>query len=305
MNPTLTLVVPTYNERENLIPLVQKITAALEPTPYRAEILIVDDNSPDGTAQVAESLDPRYGVRVLRRSGKLGLSSAVIAGWKEAKGRLLGVIDADLSHDPAILPDMIYSLLEGGADIALGSRYAPGGGVANWPWFRRFTSWVAIMLGRPICPARDVTSGYLLMKREVIEGVELNPIGFKINLEVMIKGRYATLCEAPFTFVDRQLGRSKFGSGEILNYLRQLAQLYWYCWRYKPNHRAIPYTPYPRPGQTPERDGGGETNLAWDCGRGESRSPGRWGWGRRRYPPSPFQNGPPYLQSRPGPYRDR
>ena len=87
MNPTLTLVVPTYNERENLIPLVQKITAALEPTPYRAEILIVDDNSPDGTAQVAESLDPRYGVRVLRRSGKLGLSSAVIAGWKEAKGR--------------------------------------------------------------------------------------------------------------------------------------------------------------------------------------------------------------------------
>ena len=115
------------------------------------------------------------------------LSSAVIAGWKEAKGRLLGVIDADLSHDPAILPDMIYSLLEGGADIALGSRYAPGGGVANWPWFRRFTSWVAIMLGRPICPARDVTSGYLLMKREVIEGVELNPIGFKINLEVMIK----------------------------------------------------------------------------------------------------------------------
>ena len=246
MPPVLSLTVPTYNEKETIPVLAEKVFAALKDTDIEAELVVVDDNSPDGTADTAEALASKYNIKVVRRSGKLGLSSAVIAGWQASEGSILGVIDADLSHDPDILPDMVYSITHGGAEIALGSRYAPGGGVENWPWFRRITSFTAIMMGRPICPAKDVTSGYMLMKKEVIDGVPLDPIGFKINLEVMVKGNYTNLTEVPFIFRDRLAGQSKFNGGEIKNYLIHLWKLLLYKLKHNRRHNNIPYTKYPR-----------------------------------------------------------
>lgn len=244
--PTLSLIVPTYNEKETIPTLAEKVFAALNGAGIDGELIVVDDNSPDGTADLAESLASKYPIKVVRRSGKLGLSSAVIAGWNAGSGKILGVIDSDLSHDPNILPDMVYSITNGGADIAMGSRYIKGGGVRNWPWYRRITSLTAVVMGWLICPVNDVTSGYMLMKREVIEGAELNPIGFKINLEVLIKGNYSTVTEVPFIFEDRMAGKSKFGGGEILNYLKHLWALTMYWFQHRPVRKRIPYTPFPR-----------------------------------------------------------
>ena len=242
----LSLTVPTYNEKETIPVLAEKVFAALENTNITAELIVVDDNSPDGTADTAEALASKYNIKVVRRSGKLGLSSAVIAGWKASSGKILGVIDCDLSHDPNILPDMVYSITDGGADIAMGSRYEEGGGVENWPWFRRITSFTAIMMGRPICPVKDVTSGYMLMKKEVIDNVELDPIGFKINLEVLVKGNYNTVTEVPFIFRDRLAGQSKFNGGEIKNYLIHLCRLAQYRLKHRQSRKRIKYTKYPR-----------------------------------------------------------
>lgn len=244
----LSLVVPTYNEKETLPVLAEKVFATLDKASISGELVVVDDNSPDGTAALAEKLSEQYQGRitVVKRSGKLGLSSAVIAGWQAGKGEILGVIDADLSHDPNILPDMVYSITNGGADIAMGSRYIKGGGVRNWPWYRRITSLTAVAMGWLICPVNDVTSGYMLMRRQVIEGVQLNPIGFKINLEVLIKGHYKTVTEVPFIFEDRLAGKSKFGGGEIVNYIKHLWALTLYWLKNHPQRNKVPYTPFPR-----------------------------------------------------------
>ena len=247
--PTISLVVPTYNERENLPLLVEKIFAALNKYNISGEVVVVDDNSPDGTADLAEELSAEYPIRVVRREGKLGLSSAVIAGWNAALGELVGVIDADLSHDPNILPDMVYSITHGGADVALGSRYIPGGRVSNWPWYRRITSLVAVLMGRIIAPVNDVTSGYMVFRREIIRDVDLDPIGFKINLEVLIKAHYKTVTEVPFTFVDRYAGKSKFNGGEIKAYLIHLSRLFAYWIRVRPQRRRIKYTKCPLPSE--------------------------------------------------------
>jgi dolichol-phosphate mannosyltransferase len=241
LTPLLSLVIPTYNESRGLESLIGRIFAALERNALSAEVIVVDDNSPDGTGELAEELARRHPLKVVHRSGKLGLSSAVLDGWAVAEGRVLGVMDADLSHDPEILPDMLASITEGGAEVAVGSRYIPGGGLGNWPWFRRVTSKTAVLMGRPICPVHDVTSGYLMFRRSVIQGVQLDPIGFKIGLEVLVRGRYRTFTEVPYTFTDRAAGKSKFGLHEIRNYLVQLIRLAWHWLGTRPRRERVPY----------------------------------------------------------------
>jgi len=241
LTPLLSLVIPTYNESRGLESLIGRIFAVLERNALSAEVIVVDDNSPDGTGELAEELARRHPLKVVHRSGKLGLSSAVLDGWAVAEGRVLGVMDADLSHDPEILPDMLASITEGGAEVAVGSRYIPGGGLGNWPWFRRVTSKTAVLMGRPICPVHDVTSGYLMFRRSVIQGVQLDPIGFKIGLEVLVRGRYRTFTEVPYTFTDRAAGKSKFGLHEIRNYLVQLIRLAWHWLGTRPRRERVPY----------------------------------------------------------------
>src|SRR5439155_21648352 len=139
----LSVIVPTYNEREGLPELVERLAATFAQEGLEAEILIVDDGSPDGTAALADELAARYPVRVLRRPGKAGLASAVLDGMRIVRGDLIGVMDADLSHPPDALLPMVRALEHDGVDLAVGSRYVPGGGMEDWPWLRQFVSAVA------------------------------------------------------------------------------------------------------------------------------------------------------------------
>ena len=167
-------------------------------------------------------------MRCLHRPGKMGLSSGVIDGWKFARpdSVAVGAMDADFSHDANILPRMVRALQDGGYGLAIGSRYVPGGGIKNWPRRRIITSRVAVALAQPLTPIRDITSGYFLVKREALDGVELDPIGFKIGLEVIAKAHYGRALEVPYVFTDRVAGESKLNQGEIFNYLRQLGRIY-------------------------------------------------------------------------------
>lgn len=222
----VSVVIPTYNEAGGIERLIAALDAMFTGAGIDAEIVIVDDNSPDGTGAIVDALATRYPVRCLHRAGKLGLASAVIDGWATCSSPILGVMDADFSHDPAIIPDMIHAIQSGACELAIGSRYIPGGGITNWPWRRRVTSRVAIMLAMPLTPVKDITSGYLFCRRSVIDGVQLDPIGFKIGLEVIMKGKYRNAKEVPYVFTDRRVGSSKLNSGEIVNYLKQLVKIY-------------------------------------------------------------------------------
>jgi dolichol-phosphate mannosyltransferase len=222
------IVIPTYNEAGGIEKLITTLAEVFRKNALDGEIIVVDDNSPDGTGAIVDRLAGHFPVRCLHRPGKLGLSSGVIDGWKFARSEseALGVMDADFSHDVAILPRMVRALESGEYGLAVGSRYVPGGGIKNWPRRRIITSRVAVLLAQPLTPLKDITSGYLLVKRSALEGVTLDPIGFKIGLEVIVKARYGKALEVPYVFTDRVAGVSKLNQGEILNYLKQLSRLY-------------------------------------------------------------------------------
>jgi dolichol-phosphate mannosyltransferase len=218
----LSVVVPTYNEAGSIPKLAERLDTALAGREW--ELVVVDDGSPDGTAEIAAALAPRIPVKVVRRSAKAGLASAVLAGFAAASGDTLVVMDADLSHPPEIVP-ALADALDRGADLAVGSRYVKGGGVEDWPLQRRVVSRVACLMGNALVPVHDATSGFFALRRSVVEGVKLNPIGFKIGFEVIARGRYRKAVEVPYTFRDRELGASKFGRREIMQYGLQLGQV--------------------------------------------------------------------------------
>ena len=191
---------------------------------YTWELIIVDDGSPDGTADLAESYADVHPVRVVRRPGKAGLASAVLAGFAQARGDVLVVMDADLSHPPEAVPRLV-SAIDEGADLAVGSRYVRGGGTEDWPLKRRVVSRAACLIGNVLVPIRDCTSGFFAIRKSALDGVKLNPIGFKIGFEVMARARYNKAVEIPYVFRDRELGKSKFGRREVMQYLVQLGQV--------------------------------------------------------------------------------
>ncbi len=222
----VSIIVPTYNERDNLEELFGRIDKAMEGYDY--EVIVVDDDSPDRTWELAQRLSERYPVKVIRRTDEKGLSSAVIRGFKEASGDVFVVMDADLQHPPEKIPELVKALEEG-ADIAIASRYVPGGKVENWYWYRKLISKAAIMIGRLALPkirgVKDPMSGFFALKKEVVEGIELNPIGFKILMEILIKGRYGKVVEVPFTFGLRKAGESKLSGKTMIKYLKHVYRL--------------------------------------------------------------------------------
>lgn len=222
------IVIPTYNEAAGIEKLLRALGATFAANGLDGEVIVVDDNSPDGTGDVVERLAEELPVRCLHRSGKLGLSSAVIDGWAIARSdsTVLGAMDADFSHDVNALPKMVQALESGAYGLAIGSRYVPGGGIANWPKRRIVVSRVACWLARPLTNVKDVTSGFFLVRRDALAGVVLDPIGFKIGLEVIAKAHYGKAIEVPYVFTDRVAGESKLNEREIFNYLKQLGKLY-------------------------------------------------------------------------------
>ena len=224
--PVLSIIVPTYNERDRLPELVDAIFAAYASEGLDGELIVVDDNSPDGTGALAESLAARHRIRVLHRAGKLGLGTAVIDGFSAASSPVVGVIDADLSHPPALLPRMFAIMQAEAADVVVASRYVPGGGTRHWPVSRLAMSKLACLLARGVTPIRDATSGFFLIRRELASGVRISAGGFKICLELLVRGRPGTVVELPYVFTGRTAGESKMNLKEALGYIVQLRDLY-------------------------------------------------------------------------------
>jgi dolichol-phosphate mannosyltransferase len=226
----LSVVVPVYNEKDNVRTLLERTTKALRGIDGLCEVLIVDDDSPDGTAKEAEAVARELGasdmVRTIVRTEDRGLANAVMEGFRQAKGDVLAVMDADLSHPPELLPDLLKPIQEDEADIAVASRRCPGGGVSNWPIKRRIISWGAGLMARPLVPVKDTTSGFFAVRKTAIEGVELRPIGYKIGLEVFARAKQRRMVEVPFVFTDRVAGDSKLAGAVMISYLIQLAGLY-------------------------------------------------------------------------------
>ena len=222
----ISLIIPTYNEKENVLELIRRAEEVfLRAGEAEFEILILDDDSPDGTSQVVLELkDPR--VRLVNRRGRpRGLSAAVIDGFREAKGEIIGVMDADMSHPPEVLPSLIRAIREG-YSVAVGSRYVPGGGIQDWPAHRVFASRLACMLAGPLTPVKDATSGFFFLKKTALENVKLDPLGFKIGLEVFVRSKHGgKIKEVPYVFTDRRAGMSKLKLPVIGCYLKQICIL--------------------------------------------------------------------------------
>jgi dolichol-phosphate mannosyltransferase len=223
----VTIVSPTYNEAGNVRRLIHEVGSVLSGIDY--ELLIADDDSPDHTWAVAQELathNPR--IRVLRRTTDRGLSPAVIEGFLSSSSEYVGVIDADLQHDPAILPQMIAAL-DAGAEMAVGSRYVEGGGTGTWNAARRFQSWVATKLAQTFLGVEltDPMSGYFILRRDDFKRIhkQLDSGGFKILLEIVGRLAPSRLEEVPFTFRERVAGQSKLSSKVVFQYLGQLWRL--------------------------------------------------------------------------------
>ena len=229
----ISVVAPTYREAENIPLLATRIAGALRGREY--EIIIADDFYDDATAKVcAEVAATIPQLQLITRTTNRGLSPAVLDGVAAARGKFVVVLDADLSHPPEKIPDLVAKLKSGESDFVVGSRYAPGGGTAeDWPLLRRLNSYVATMLARPLTPLADPMSGFFAFRRaEIPPADSLSPIGYKIGLEIAVKAGHARgrIAEAPIFFGDRRLGESKMTIREQWNYLRHLRRLYHYKW---------------------------------------------------------------------------
>lgn len=230
-NPRVSVVSPTYQEVENIPLLAARVNAALANDSY--ELLIVDDDSGDGTAAVCAQLAKTLPVRLLSRTENRGLSPAVIDGITHAKGEFVVVIDADLSHPPEKISEIVTMLANGEADFVVGSRYVKGGELdEDWPWYRKINSLGATLLAKPLVPLADPMSGFFALRRDGMPQKNLSPIGYKIGLEIAVKAGWPRerIREAPIRFDDRQHGKSKMTMGQQFNYLRHLRRLYHYRW---------------------------------------------------------------------------
>jgi len=228
---TLSLVIPTYNEGKNIGPLIHRLTALLDAAlPHDYELIVVDDDSSDLTWQQALALTATCPhLRVMRRQGERGLSSAVIRGWQGARGQILGVIDADLQHPPEVLIELLEAI-QRGADLAVGSRHVEGGGVSEWSVARRVLSRGAqtvglLLLPRVVGRVSDPMSGYFMVRRAAIAGPLLNPKGYKILLEVLGRGDIGTIAEVGYVFQERQEGASKVTWRQYIDYIHHLLRL--------------------------------------------------------------------------------
>ena len=226
----LALVIPTLREEENIGGLLRHIRSVLDPLNLPYEILVVDDDSPDGTGVVVSAIareDPR--VRLLVRKGQRGLSGAILYGWQHTDAPILGVMDADLQHPPELLPQLL-SAIHNGCDIAISSRYTPGGGVGTWNPVRKLLSSAAVMATWPLqkrrLRAQDPMSGFFLVRRRCLDQILFQPTGFKLLLEILVRGRIGSIAEVPYVFGSRYSGASKAGFKVGWDYARLLAKLY-------------------------------------------------------------------------------
>lgn len=226
VHPSVAVIVPTYREAENVPLLVQRLCGVRERSGLDLELVLIDDDSRDGTEEIVNSLHLPW-LRLVVRTADRGLSQAVLEGLRGADRDVLVVMDADLSHPPEAIPKMLQELEEG-ADFVLGSRFVDGGSTDDqWGFFRWLNSRVATLLAAPLTRVKDPMSGFFALRRSTfLDGRFLNPVGYKIGLELMIKCEIQRPVEVPIHFTDRKLGESKLSFKEQLRYLQHLRRLY-------------------------------------------------------------------------------
>ncbi len=226
------IIVPTFREANNISALVKRI-AKVDFGARQFELILMDDNSNDGIADIVRNLQPIYPwLRLIIRTGKKGLSESVIEGFSHAQYPIWVIMDADLSHPPEKIPEMLTALAQPGVNIVIGSRYVEGGSSDDqWPLIRRvfshFAAWAArVLVGVPV---KDPLSGFVMLKKEtLIAGKKLEPIGWKIGLEIMVKCRCRHIQEVPIYFAQRTQGASKLSLKVIINYLQHVHRLIWF-----------------------------------------------------------------------------
>jgi dolichol-phosphate mannosyltransferase len=223
------LVVPTLDEAGNIDELLTALTAALSETQYEYEIIVVDDGSTDGTVERVHEWskrDPR--IRVFSRAGERGLAGAVLYGWSQSSANLLGVIDADLQHPPQLLPQLLKEAEHG--DIAIASRYAKDNGTKGWNPLRAAVSRLSTLVAEPLIYKKklrvtDPMSGFFIIHRRCIEGLTFQTTGFKLLLEILVRGRIQMAREVPYHFGLRHNGKSKANATVAVHYLHLLGRL--------------------------------------------------------------------------------
>jgi len=259
----VSIIVPTYNESHNIIALLESIEHNV-PRSLLSEIVVVDDNSPDKTGEMAESYSEEAGrrtntpateaqqhhqtgiewssykmptssncnLKVIHRPEKKGLVSAILEGIRLSKGQYILVMDADFSHSPSLIPKMVNELMDSDVDIVIASRYVEGGSISGWPLKRRLISKGAVKLaqyGLPIKKeVKDPMSGFFALRRQVLENVKIDSAGYKILLEILVKANSARVKEIPYTFTNRTQGKSKLDNTVVWDYIKALYHLYRY-----------------------------------------------------------------------------
>jgi dolichol-phosphate mannosyltransferase len=237
------IVIPTYNESENILRLISEIEKNLPKTEF-TEIVIVDDNSPDGTGKLVDDYilqqnretgyddlanKKNYRVKIVHRSEKNGLIAAILDGVKQSCGRNVLIMDADFSHPPTAVPKMMRELKMNPNSIIIGSRFVEGGSVVGWPTRRKMISLGASALARfglNVRRVNDPMSGFFALPRELIENISITTKGYKILLEILVKNKHIPAKEIPYTFTDRQSGKSKMDHNVVMNYAQAIWQLY-------------------------------------------------------------------------------
>jgi len=226
----ISIVIPTYKEKDNIGKLLQTIDQLKI---NQLEIIVVDDNSPDNTADEVEKISKKLStpVKLLRRSGPRDLSLSVLDGFKIAQGEILGVMDADGSHPASIIPLMIDKINKG-AEIVVASRNIAGSETKNWPWSRKINAWVSKKLALSLTQATsDPMSGFFFFRKKIIENTKLKPLGYKILLEILVKSHCQKAMEESFIFEDRKVGQSKLNLKIILKFLWHTFKLH--LWKIK------------------------------------------------------------------------
>lgn len=227
----LSVVIPTFNESYGISKILRSLHSSLTELQIKFEIILVDDDSPDNTWEIAaELLEEIPELTVIRRVGAKGLATAVICGWQYSNGRLLGVMDGDGQHPVGVVKDLFTVFSDKNNEVAIASRYLPHGGIKKWSLSRRLLSRGAQTLGQLLLPGaigtiNDPMSGFFIVKRSIITKTELDPVGYKILLEILARSQANKIQEVPYVFLERSSGKSKVAISHYSSYLRHLLRL--------------------------------------------------------------------------------
>lgn len=232
-NEQVSIIIPTYNESENILNILRSIGEIL-PKKIPIQAIVVDDNSPDGTGKIVEDYLKNvkkiadYTIEIIHRKTKDGLGSAILKGIQQAKGDTIVIMDSDFSHPPQIIPKLIESIKKYQYDIAVASRYIKGGQIQGWTFKRKFMSKFATVIAKKGLgiDTKDPMSGFFAFKRQIINGLNIDAIGYKFLLELLVKTQDVNIKEIPYTFQDRELGSSKLSFKTVFDYLKSVWKLY-------------------------------------------------------------------------------